>query len=377
MKVVIVRSRAIDSGFHKLAKTLADNGHTVQLLVWDRQSDLPQGYKKGQVHKFTLSAPHDQGSVILFLPLWWLYEFFILLTLDVEIIHACDFDTLFPAILAKTIKNVKLYYTIYDFYANHLPNSPLVTNTLRKIVARIEKLGVGFTDFLFLVSRSRYEWVKGALIRNIAFIYNSPPDLLVKTESLQVVKNKRLMTIFYAGMMDKTRGIEYMIEAVEDLSHVMLIFSGKILDKQIAKIISEKMHKKEMKIKYLGWLPTYFDVLKWTLKADILFRFCDPALPHAKYESPNKLFEAMMSGKPIIVNNGQATARIVREASCGIVVQYGDVKGLKKAIITLRDNAFLRRKMGNNGRKLYEKRYSWKIMQEKLLHSYKVYEKHR
>jgi glycosyltransferase involved in cell wall biosynthesis len=82
---------------------------------------------------------------------------------------------------------------------------------------------------------------------------------------------------------------------------------------------------------------------------------------------PNKLFEAMMCSVPIITNVAQ---EIVNETSCGILVEYNKDK-IKEAIVMLRDNPELCKRLGNNGRDAFLKKYNWDVMEKKL---YKIYE---
>jgi glycosyltransferase involved in cell wall biosynthesis len=373
MKVVIVRSRVIDPQIFKIANTLANYGHIVHLVVWDRQNNLPKEVERRyQVHKFTLHAPYDKGIVSLLLPFWWLFELYTLLKIQGDIIHACDLDTLYPAILVKSIKRTPIFYSIYDFYAFHLPYNPVFLNIFRRLIAFIEKIGISFSDWLFLVDPARFEQVKDAKIKGIEFIYNTPPDRYntSPSSSTQVPDHKDEMIIFYAGLIRRTRGLEYIIRAVNQIDNVKLVLAGKIEEPYFSKLIRENQNK----IEFLDWI-SYEEVLHRSMSADIIFRFYDPSLPHAKYESPNKLFEAMMCAKPIIVNSGQAAARIVSETKCGIVVKYGDVEELKKAIIAIKNAPSLREKMGLNGRITYEKMYNWQIMEEKLLNIYNLYQK--
>jgi glycosyltransferase involved in cell wall biosynthesis len=104
----------------------------------------------------------------------------------------------------------------------------------------------------------------------------------------------------------------------------------------------------------------------------MLFRFSDPALPTKnKYASPNKLFEAMMCGKPILVSDNSSMARIVRHNKCGLVIPYGDVGAIRDAIVKLMTNPGLQEELGINGRKAYEEKYSWTIMENRLVTAYK------
>ena len=107
-----------------------------------------------------------------------------------------------------------------------------------------------------------------------------------------------------------------------------------------------------------------------SLNADILFAFYDPQIPANRYASPNKLFEAMMCGKPIITNAETTATKIVETENCGVVVPYGDVEAIKDTILKLKNNADLRERLGKNGRRAYEERYGWGIMEERLLKAY-------
>jgi len=363
-KVVLIRSRSIDSAIFKLADTLFKNGYAVHLLVWDRQNNLQEKDYPYKITKFNLKAPYDKYQALLYLPLWWIYEFIFLLKNDSDIIHACDLDTLWPAIIIKKIKRVPLLYTIYDFYANNLIDGTFqpLRNFIRYFFSSIEKLGIKFTDILYIADKSREEEVKGAKIKKLVHIYNTPPDY-------KNFNNKRVtskFSIFFGGLLIENRGIQHVIQSIKDLEDVELIIAGTGKCKDEIKKSSEKYDN----IEYLGWLPSYDDIIRECFKSDILFRFNDPKVPKTKFESPNKLFEAMMCKKPIIVNDRSAMADIVKEENCGVVVPYGDIKLIRDAIIRLRDDEQLRFELGKNGRNAYQKKYSWSIMEGRIINSY-------
>lgn len=369
MKVTVVRGRATDSAVYKLADSLASNGLDVTLLVWDRQQDLKSIPNKNyKLDKFNLKAPYDNWAVYLYLPIWSIYELIYLLTHDFDVIHACDIDTEWPAIIVKTIKRKKLFYTMFDFYANCIPSRRpyLITNAIRAIIGGTEKFGIRFADVLFLPDECRSEEIRGAKINRLYYIYNSPPDRYVASDGNGRTVNDELV-IFYAGAMHRYRGMEFMIEAVKDLDGVKLVLAGPESDVAPYK---DAISKSNGKIQYLGWLPTYEDVLRHTMDADILFRFNDPQIIKSKYESPNKLFEAMMCRKPIIMNIELAAGKIIADSDCGLLVHYGDVDALKKAIIQLKNDAGLRMRLGTNGRKAYTDMYSWRIMEHRLIEAY-------
>lgn len=82
--------------------------------------------------------------------------------------------------------------------------------------------------------------------------------------------------------------------------------------------------------------------------ADILLVPLGMSIPGAV---PSKLYEAMASGRAVVlVATGEAAA-IVREHDAGLVVEPGDVAGLAAALRALRDDPVRRRLLGENGRR--------------------------
>jgi colanic acid biosynthesis glycosyl transferase WcaI len=82
---------------------------------------------------------------------------------------------------------------------------------------------------------------------------------------------------------------------------------------------------------------------------------------------PCKIYGILASGRPVIalVPDNSEIAFVVREENCGIVVNPEDTDGLINAIILLKNNEILRKQMGQNGRKAFEKKYTTRIAAEK------------
>ena len=84
---------------------------------------------------------------------------------------------------------------------------------------------------------------------------------------------------------------------------------------------------------------------------------------------PSKIYGILASGVPVIalVPEKSEIAYIVREENCGYVVDPGDVDGLINAIMELKLNEKLRQKMGVNGRRAFEQKYTTKKIAEKYI----------
>ncbi|MGB9940829.1 glycosyltransferase family 4 protein [Methanosarcina sp.] len=359
--VVFVRSSSKPARVEKEAESLKNAGYSVRILYWDRNSNQSRVESKNGINikYFGLKAPYGKLSLIPYLLIWWIYELFFLLRSESETIHSCCFDTLIPAILTKTIQKKKIVYDIFDFYAESLPEN--IPPSIRNIVSSFEKFCIRFVDFVIIVDNSRYIQIKEAKIQKMDVIMNCPNDIIVNPKSSPNTE----FIIFYGGMISKTRGLMELINSIRDLDNIKFIIAGMGEDENLFKEISSKTKN----VTYLGWI-NYEKYIDFTLSADLIFGFYDPKIPNNRLASPNKLFEAMMCSTPIIVNEETSMAEIVKQDNCGLIVPYSNHNLLKKSILKLKDNPELCLKMGENGRKAFEREYNWQVMSRKLIESY-------
>ena len=98
------------------------------------------------------------------------------------------------------------------------------------------------------------------------------------------------------------------------------------------------------------------DVPRVTRTADVLLTlFADK--PILATNSPNKFFDGLASGRPMIVNSPGWTRKLVEECGCGLFVAPGDGVALADAIERLADDHGMRRLMGERARSLAESRF--------------------
>jgi len=104
-----------------------------------------------------------------------------------------------------------------------------------------------------------------------------------------------------------------------------------------------------------------------------LLRSCDVLLAHlAKVPvlytgSPNKLFDALASGRPIIVNSPGWTKPLVVENDAGLFVEPEDARALADAIVMLADDPVSVERMGRNARKVAEEQFSRDEQADRLI----------
>ena len=363
-KVILIRSNPVnpDSRLEKEADSLGNNGYSVDILAWGRWATPTRVERKENytIHRIPLKAPLGK-KVVLFWPLWWLLEFIWLVNHKWDIVHVADFDCYLPALVAAKLKRKKIIYDIFDFY----PEMVMLPSPIQIIFTKFDKRMMNLADAIIVVDTCRFKQIGHEDGEGITVIYNTPNTSICNEI---MTPNDNNFHIFYGGGLQPSRDVISMIHIVNDIPGTSIIIAGGGHTNEILKISDACNTTKNAT--YLGPVP-YNTILEQSSHADLLYALYNPSIPNNRLASPNKLFEAMMCGKPIIVNEGVATADKVREENCGLVVPYGDYEALKEAVLTLKNNPELRKELGENGRRAYETKYNWKIMERRLLDLYK------
>ncbi len=352
---------------HRMAKTYATK-YNVMILEWDRESVLSkQELSAGiEIHRFKFKAPYGI-NLILKLPIWIIYIIIFCVTNKFNVIVPENLDTLLPIWTIAKLKREKIIYDIADFYADaYIPNN---FRTLRRIVADIERFLIKRVNAVIIPNPSYIlEQLGDVDKRKVFVIYNTNYDSYEHL-SQNAVYDKRIskfvndkFTIFYGGGIGPDRGLYHLVGAVDGMSDIRLLVAGfGAMEKEFKNHIRDKEN-----ILYIGKVE-HAKILELTYLSNCIAILYAPIIRNFIYASPNKLFEAMMCGKPIIAIKGTYLSKIVTEENCGLVIESKNVEMIRTAITKLRDNPTLANELGNNGRKAFVSRYNWFLMENTLL----------
>jgi len=82
---------------------------------------------------------------------------------------------------------------------------------------------------------------------------------------------------------------------------------------------------------------------------------------HTNTTLPNKLFDYMACGKPIVSSRLKPIERILMKENCGIVLKENTPEEFANVILGLYNNYKLCRELGKNGKKAFLHKYNWEI----------------
>ena len=275
-----------------------------------------------------------------------------------------------PVVLDMAENYPAMIQDIWDYQGFSVVNF-LVRNP--SLIRLVERVSVRRCDHvLAVVEESRTRLMSlGVDSARTSLVINTPTSgRWVESTCVRgadIVRDPRSLTVLYLGLLEWARGIETAIRAIplvrKRLPHVKLVIVGSGRHEADFKQVVAQLGLQDS-VQFLGWLDY--------TKAIEVIKECDIGLvPHHATESwnttiPNKLFDYMSMGKPVIVSNAKPTKRIVQEEKCGKVFEEQNAEDLSRAILEL-ENEFVRKEMGRNGREAVATKYNWAVDEERLL----------
>lgn len=177
--------------------------------------------------------------------------------------------------------------------------------------------------------------------------------------------------VCYVGGIAHIRGIKEVVKAMEFTTKVKLnlvgAFSEKIVEDEV------RVYAGWQKVNKLGFLGRFevANILSQSKAGIVTFH----PLPNHVDSQPNKMFEYMSAGLPIITSNFPLWKEIVEGNDCGICVNPLDPKEIAEAIEYIISHPKEAELMGQNGKKAVLEKYNWDVEEKKLFNLYKELKK--
>ena len=369
MKILMILSNpfVIDPRVYKEAISLSDAGHEVTVVFWDRHAEYPPEDTIKGVHVFAIRntglmkiLPHD----LFRNPLWWRKAYKKASDLfkngnRFDVVHCHDLDTLQSGVWLKKHLNVKLVYDAHEIFGY------MIEKTLPSFIARfsflIEKRLIQDVDHIITVNDPLHTFFSKITTRPIDIVMNCGEIIT----TAYIPPRNTVFTVSYFGILESSRMFPKILEVLGTIEQIQFHIAGKKarLYKEV-----EQLSKQYPNIVFYGSIP-YSTVVERTLQCNVILCMLDPQEKNNQVGLPNKIFEAMLTGRPVIVTKGLYYSKLVEAEKCGLSVDY-DFDAVKKIIIMLRDNPTLCEELGRNGLNAALRTYNWEAQKGTLLSVY-------
>jgi glycosyltransferase involved in cell wall biosynthesis len=219
------------------------------------------------------------------------------------------------------------------------------------------------TRILTVVEESRDRLVRiGVPAERIDVVSNTPSLSRLDFPTSQAAKSTEgPMEVVYLGLMEIARGVGLLVEAADRLRaaqiqvRMRLIGGGR--DIALFREQAKRLGLLDREVEFTGFIPSHLDALALVAKANV------GAIPHLPNEwanttIPNKLFDYMAAGLPVLTSDAAPCARIVNQTGTGEVFHAPDVDDLVRAILRLLDPE-ARAAMRLAGIQAIRERFNW------------------
>lgn len=289
------------------------------------------------------------------------------LEIDADIYHFHD-PELIPVGLILKFREKKVIYDVHEDVPRQIMSKDWIPKPYRKIVSwifeRIENWASKRFDGIVVATPFITRRFK-RLQENVINVNNYPLLDELFSEELERHHPTYDKYVCYIGGISKVRGIVEMVQAVAK-TDAKLLLGGNFSNSQLRHQLTNMSEWKN--VVELGFLNR--EQVKDTLRKAVAGLVVFHPEPNHINAQPNKMFEYMSAGIPVIASNFPLWKEIVEGNECGICVNPLDPDEIAQAIQYILDNPKVAKKMGENGRKAVEEKYNWETESKKLVQFY-------
>ena len=298
--------------------------------------------------------------------------FILLVFSKVDIYHANDLDTLLANYLAAIIRRKPIVYDSHEYFTGvpEIQNKKLV----KKVWQTIEQFIFPKLKHIITVNQSIAQLYKEEYNKDLRILRNVPnkvKTLKLKSKSeLNIAEDKDIIITQGAGI-NINRGIEELVEAMQYLNNVCLIIigDGDVIPQLKKRVLELKL---ENSIIFKGRMP-FNEMMQYTQHAKLGITIDKDTNTNYKYSLPNKLFDFIHAGIPILASKIIEVEKIIKKYQIGLFINNHEPTHIANQIKYALDNKELMSEWKSNTHHA-SKELNWEIEENTLKDLYKKIE---
>jgi len=353
-----------DQRVRRAATALNEAGYEVVVVGRQLKKSSALAEKGYQIVRFRLWF--ERG--FLFYMTFNLRLFFFLLFKKVDILLSNDLDTLLPNYLISKIKFIPLVYDSHEYFTEvpEIQHRPFVKTTWQTI----EKLIVPKLKYAYTVNNSIAKLYFDKYQIHFDVIRNVPIKIPVGTFSkeelrkeLQLPKDSFIVILQGAGI-NIDRGAEEAVQSMKYVQDVLLLIVG---DGDVVSALKQtvKDEKLEYKVHFYPKQAMH-ELMRYTQAADLGLTLDKDTNLNYKFSLPNKIFDYIQAGIPILASNLPEIKNIIETYQIGEIILDHTPATIAKAVEEIKINSFQVTTWRNNLQRAQQE-LNWSHEKEKLI----------
>lgn len=349
---LFIRSANIrtDSRLGKYFSALDMHGIAYRVVYWDRSNE--GGECSERDFRFRRSGAYGlRYRNILNLIAWNFYLVRVLIRnrKSISFVHAVDLDTGLGSILICKIFGIPFVYDVYDCYSD----SRGIDGSKKIIVDWIERAVIKSSNLAILADPSRFRQIKiPSDYERMIIVENVPNDLHIE-EAGSLGNSKETLRLGYLGNLEaENRGLEDLLRFCIGEPLVELHVGG-------LGALTNLFHEAAQecsRIHFYGAM-THKDGLSMMKSCDLIVGLYYLKAANHKFAAPNKYYEHLLLGKPILTSRGTPPGERVVKFETGWAIDDG-FQHISQILSYILKNPSQLVVRGQNARGIWDRKYS-------------------
>lgn len=211
----------------------------------------------------------------------------------------------------------------------------------------------------------RYPPVRPIVVRNVSEKVMPLP----KKASIPELEGRHVKLLIYQGLLSRGRGLEQAISSLERLEDCALLIVGYGPIRDDLQLLAEDLRVADRVI--MRDAVPYSQLVKYTVAADAGLVLIQDICRSYYLCAPNKFYEYMMMGVPVVASDFPEMRDIVHEYPVGVLVDDpSDPRCVARSVKHLFSDSKEYQKMRKSARDVALKRFNWDVEQKGLLVAY-------
>lgn len=331
--VTVINDLTTDQRVARICDTLEEEGYEVLLIGRQLRKSPPLPDRPYRMIRMKL--PFEKGPLFYFSYMCSL--FFLLLRKKGDLIWANDLDTLGAAYLASRWKKTPLIYDSHELFTE-VPE--LEGRRFKKAVwKKLERSIIPKLPFMLTVNPSIAEKYREEYNVKVHVLPNYPdPPRKVEARSRKALDlpEERFIAILQGSGINLGRGGEEALAAIERTEGVMLLVIGGGDRYEEMKEQAKALIEKD-RARFLPRMP-YEKMMQYTRNADIGLSLDQPISENYRLSTPNKLFDYIQAGIPVLASDLPEVSRVIREYQVGELSDPQDPDRIAQRIQSMKED---------------------------------------